>query len=136
MTVMLGHNTEFLHLQGAGARWPRISGRPRKGGALKKKEGAGAADKITIKVDNNQAKVFANDETISSRLRTAFSLKEAWVQEIKDAGEVSVVQIPADINVSDMLTKVQPGTKVKRYIDLINPIKINRRQQVEDPEGM
>ena len=93
-------------------------------------------DKITIKVDNNQAKVFANDETISSRLRTAFSLKEAWVQEIKDAGEVSVVQIPADINVSDMLTKVQPGTKVKRYIDLINPIKINRRQQVEDPEGM
>ena len=24
-------------------------------------------DKITIKVDNNQAKVFANDETISSR---------------------------------------------------------------------
>ena len=70
------------------------------------------------------------------RLRTAFSLKEAWVQEIKDAGEVSVVQIPADINVSDMLTKVQPGTKVKRYIDLINPIKINRRQQVEDPEGM
>ena len=47
-----------------------------------------------------------------------------------------MVQIPADINVSDMLTKVQPGTKVKRYIDLINPIKINRRQQVEDPEGM
>ena len=26
-----------------------------------------------------------------------------------------------------MLTKVQPGTKVKKYIDLINPIKINRR---------
>ena len=93
-------------------------------------------DKITIKVDNNQAKVFANDETISSRLRTAFSLKEAWVQEIKDAGEVDVIQIPADINVSDMLTKVQPGTKVKKYIDLINPIKINRRQQVEDLKGM
>ena len=37
------------------------------------------------------------------------------------------MQVPAEINVSDMLTKVQPGTKVKRYIDLINPIKINRR---------
>ena len=35
-----------------------------------------------------------------------------------------------------MLTKVQPGTKVKKYIDLINPIQINRRQQVEDLKGM
>ena len=64
-------------------------------------------------------------------LRTAFSLKEAWIQEIKDEGKVKVIEIPADINVSDMLTKVQPGTKVKRYIDLINPIKINRRRQEE-----
>ena len=57
----------------------------------------------------------------------AFSLKEAWVRELKDKDKVNVVQVPAEINVSDMLTKVQPGTKVKRYIDLINPIKINRR---------
>ena len=84
-------------------------------------------DKIIIKVDNNQAKVFANDECVNSKLRTAFSLKEAWVRELKDKDKVNVVQVPAEINVSDMLTKVQPGTKVKRYIDLINPIKINRR---------
>ena len=43
-----------------------------------------------------------------------------------------MIQIPADINVSDMLTKVQSGTKVKRYINLINPIKINRRRQEEE----
>ena len=84
-------------------------------------------DTIIIKVDNNQAKVFANEESVNSKLRTAFSLKEAWVKELKDKAEVSVVQIPAEINVSDMLTKVQSGTKVKRYIDLINPIKIIRR---------
>ena len=88
-------------------------------------------DKIIIKVDNNQAKVFANDECVNSKLRTAFSLKEAWVQEIRDNDKVKVIQIPADINVSDMLTKVQSGTKVKRYIDMINPIKINRRRQEE-----
>ena len=84
-------------------------------------------DIIIIKVDNNQAKVFANEESVNSKLRTAFSLKEAWVRELKDKDKVNVVQVPAEINVSDMLTKVQPGTKVKRYIDLINPIKINRR---------
>ena len=89
-------------------------------------------DKIIIKVDNNQAKVFANDEVVNSKLRTAFSLKGAWVKEIKDKDEVQVIQIPADINVSDMLTKVQSGTKVKRYINLINPIKINRRRQEEE----
>ena len=89
-------------------------------------------DKIIIKVDNNQAKVFANEEVVNSKLRTAFSLKEAWVKEIKDKDEVQVIQIPADINVSDMLTKVQSGTKVKRYINLINPIKINRRRQEEE----
>ena len=85
-------------------------------------------DKIIIKVDNNQAKVFANEECVNSKLRTAFSLKEAWV---RDKDEVQVIQIPADINVSDMLTKVQSGTKVKRYVNLINPIKINRRRQEE-----
>ena len=45
-----------------------------------------------------------------------------------------MIQIPADINVSDMLTKVQSGTKVKGYINLINPIKINRRRQEEVKE--
>ena len=75
--------------------------------------------------------MFANDECVNSKLRTAFSLKEAWIKEIRDNDKVKVIQIPADINVSDMLTKVQSGTKVKRYIDLINPIKINRRRQEE-----
>jgi hypothetical protein len=42
-----------------------------------------------------------------------------------------VIQVPADINVSYVLTKVQSGTKVKRHINLINPIKINRRRQEE-----
>ena len=71
--------------------------------------------------------MFANEECVNSKLRTAFSLKEAWVKELRDKDKVKVIQIPAEINVSDMLTKVQSGTKVKRYIDLINPIKINRR---------
>ena len=75
--------------------------------------------------------MFANDEGVNSKLRTAFSLKEAWVRELKDKDKVNVVQVPAEINVSDMLTKVQSGSKVKRYIDLINPIKINRRRQEE-----
>ena len=35
-----------------------------------------------------------------------------------------VTQIPAAINVSDFLTKVQPGYKVTLYKNMINPYKI------------
>ena len=79
---------------------------------------------INIHVDNNQAKVFADNTCVNSKLRTAFSLKHAWVKELRDRGKVNVIQIPAAINVSDFLTKVQPGYKVTLYNKMINPYKI------------
>ena len=79
---------------------------------------------ISICVDNNQAKVFADNTCVNSKLRTAFSLKHEWVKELRDAGKVKVIQIPAAINISDFLTKVQPGYKVTLYNKMINPYKI------------
>jgi hypothetical protein len=79
---------------------------------------------ININVDNNQAKVFADNTCVNSKLRTAFSLKHAWVKELRDRDKVKVIQIPAAINVSDFLTKVQPGYKVTLYNKMINPYKI------------
>ena len=66
-------------------------------------------DIITINVDNNQAKVFAENTCVNSKLRTAFSLKEHWVKELRDQSIVKVEQIPGDINIADFFTKVQPG---------------------------
>ena len=78
---------------------------------------------INIYVDNNQAKVFADNTCVNSKLRTAFSLKHEWVKELRDADICKVIQIPAAINVSDFLTKVQPGYKVTLYKNMINPYK-------------
>ena len=84
-------------------------------------------DKINIKVDNNQAKVFAENTCVNSKLRTAFSLKHTWVQELRDDNIVNIIKIPSEFNVSDLLTKPQSGRKVKQLIKLINPIRNFRR---------
>ena len=46
------------------------------------------------------AKVFAGKTCVNSRLRNAFSLKEKWVEELRDQNKVKVTQIPASQNVS------------------------------------
>ena len=79
---------------------------------------------INICVDNNQAKVFDDDTCVNSKLRTAFSLKHEWEKELRDAGKVKVMQMPAAINISGFLTKVQPGYKVTLYNEMINPYEI------------
>ena len=84
-------------------------------------------DIIDIQVDNNQAKVFAGKTCVNSRLRNAFSLKEKWVEEIRDEGKVKVTQIPASQNMSDFLTKPHSGKMVKKYIDMINPLRVRSR---------
>ena len=90
---------------------------------------------IDIYVDNNQAKVFADNTCVNSKLRTAFSLKHNWVKELRDKGKVNVLQIPAAINISDFLTKVQPGYKVTAYNKMINPYKIKPKDIIK-PKGL
>ena len=90
---------------------------------------------IDIYVDNNQAKVFADNTCVNSKLRTAFSLKHNWVKELRDKGKVNIIQIPAAINISDFLTKVQPGYKVTAYNKMINPYKI-KPKDITKPKGL
>ena len=71
---------------------------------------------------------------VNSKLRTAFSLKHEWVKELRDAGKVKVIHIPAAINISDFLTKVQPGYKVTLYNKMLNLIKLNPR--IIKPKGL
>ena len=90
---------------------------------------------IDIYVDNNQAKVFADNTCVNSKLRTAFSLKHNWVKELRDKDKVNIIQIPAAINISDFLTKVQPGYKVTAYNKMINPYKI-KPKDITKPKGL
>ena len=63
------------------------------------------------------------------------SLKHNWVKELRDKGKVNVLQIPAAINISDFLTKVQPGYKVTAYNKMINPYKIKPKDIIK-PKGL
>ena len=83
---------------------------------------------IDIQVDNNQAKVFAGNTCVNSRLRNAFSLKEKWVEELRDQSKVKVTQIAASHNMSDFLTKPQSGKMVKKCLNMINPFQVSSRQ--------
>ena len=93
-------------------------------------------DIIDIKVDNNQAKVFAGSTCVNSRLRNAFSLKEKWVEELRDQNKVKVTQISASDNISDFLTKPQSGRMVRKYLDMINPFQVRGRcKKKEEGKG-
>ena len=84
-------------------------------------------DIIDIQVDNNQAKVFAANTCVNSRLRNAFSLKEKWVEELRDQNKVKVTQISGIDNMSDFLTKPQSGRMVRKYLRQINPFQVSAR---------
>ena len=61
---------------------------------------------MTIYVDNTctQSKSFQNATCINSKLRGVFDLRDAWVQELRDKGQVETVAIPREENHDDMLT--------------------------------
>ena len=49
---------------------------------------------MTIYVDNTQSKSFQNATCINSKLRGVFGLRDAWVQELREKGQVETVAIP------------------------------------------
>ena len=57
---------------------------------------------MTIYVDNTQSKSFQNATCINSKLRGVFDLRDVWVQELRDKGQVETVTIPRDENHADI----------------------------------
>lgn len=45
---------------------------------------------LVVQVDNKQAKTFCEGTCVESKLRGTFSIKEGWVQELKDAAALKV----------------------------------------------
>ena len=60
---------------------------------------------INIKVDNKQAKSFAESTCPKSRIRGTIDLREGWVQDLKGKGGCSVEYVSTEYNVADILTK-------------------------------
>ena len=55
-------------------------------------------------MDTTQIKSFQKATWINSKLRGVFDLRETWVQELRDKGQVETVTIPREENKSDILT--------------------------------
>jgi len=62
---------------------------------------------INIYVDNKQADFFfSKNITTTSKMRTTFNLKDARIRELRDDKKVKVGYVKADVNPSDLLTKI------------------------------
>ena len=59
---------------------------------------------MIVYVDNAQSKSFQNATCINSKLRGVFDLRDVWVQELRDKGQVKTVGIPREDNAADILT--------------------------------
>ena len=83
---------------------------------------------INIYVDNKQAEFFSKNITTTSKMRTTFNLKDAWIRELRDDKKVNIEHVNADVNPSDLLTKIHSNSRFNKLIKIINPIRINQIQ--------
>ena len=60
---------------------------------------------MKIQTDSKGAISFKKDTCPDSKLRGAFDYREDWVQELKNAGDISVEHVSDANNLADMFTK-------------------------------
>jgi hypothetical protein len=60
---------------------------------------------MVLHVDNAAGESFQHSTCGSTKLKGVFNLREAWVQELKNEGQVNAVHIDTTKNLADMLTK-------------------------------
>ena len=68
------------------------------------------------------------DITTTSKMRTTFNLKYAWIRELRDDKRVNIEHVNADVNPPDLLTKIHSNSRSNKLIKIINPIRINQIQ--------
>ena len=82
---------------------------------------------VVMQVDNTQALSFQHQTCPNSKLKGIFDLREAWVQELRDQGEVITVKVSTEKNIADLLTKCLVNTDFNRLVQLSqchNPRKL------------
>ena len=86
---------------------------------------------MTIYVDNTQIKSFHHATCINAKLRGV--LRDAWVQELRDKGQVETVVIPREENHADILTHCISSGSFNKEVGHIYPIssKLGWKKKVD-----
>ena len=61
--------------------------------------------KVVLHTDSQQGIVFSKGTCLNSKLGGVFDRKEAWVQELRDSGQVELRKIATADNPADLFTK-------------------------------
>ena len=74
---------------------------------------------LVVQVDNQQAVSFQRGTCLQSRIRGVVSMREDWVQELRDANKISVLKVKGTQNPANILTKCMPNWKFQKELNLI-----------------
>lgn len=74
---------------------------------------------LVVQVDNQQAISFQRGTCLQSRIRGVVSMREDWVQELRDANKISVLKVKGTQNPANILTKCMPNWKFQKELNLI-----------------
>ena len=72
-----------------------------------------------MQVDSKTARPVAHGTCMNSRLRGHFSMRDAWVRELRDADECKVVHVSSQKQLADMFTKPLPASKFRLLMSLM-----------------
>ena len=73
---------------------------------------------LTIKVDSKPAKSFKDGTCMTSKIRGVVDMREDWVQELRQKGDIAVEWVPEHKQKADVLTKGLPSYKFKTGLNL------------------
>ena len=74
---------------------------------------------VELYTDSKQCITFAEGTCINSKLGGVFDRKEAWVQELRDAGKVRMLKVASADNPADLFTKPFTGGKFQLLVKRI-----------------
>ena len=71
---------------------------------------------VTVQVDSTGARSFQRGTCVHSRLGGVIDFRDAWVEELRESGEVETEYVRGEENLADLLTKCFPTYKFKRLM--------------------
>ena len=71
---------------------------------------------LKVKVDSTGARSFQRGTCVHSKIGGIIDFREAWVEELRESGQVESEYVKGENNLADLLTKCFPTYKFKRLL--------------------
>ena len=86
---------------------------------------------LDVQVGSSAAVSFQRSTCLLSRLRGCVDMREAWVQELRDAGLVRAQKVKSEDNLADGLTKGMPNYKFQQWLRAVDPKRETKGMEKE-----